>query len=91
VCAVKLFAIALIGCVWPAPPELACCPAFAVDRRFYAVVVLMPWATAFANLGGVAPEQRRRPGPRRAAVVSSSRKRIRRYEHVLDPRTSLHG
>ena len=74
VCVVKLFAIGLIWLRLTAPPELARGAGAAALAAFYAVVVLMPWATAFAKRGDVAPEQRRRRGKRRAAVISSSRK-----------------
>ena len=58
VCVVKLFAIGLIWLRLTAPPELARGAGAAALAAFYAVVVLMPWATAFANRGDVAPEQR---------------------------------
>ena len=48
-CVVKLFAIGLIGCVWPLRRSSLAAPALLLIAAFYAVVVLMPWATAFAN------------------------------------------
>ena len=49
VCVVKLFAIGLIGCVWPLRRSSLAAPALLLIAAFYAVVVLMPWATALAN------------------------------------------
>ena len=49
VCVVKLFAIALIGCVWPLRRSSLAAPALLLIAAFYAVVVLMPWATALAE------------------------------------------
>ena len=49
VCVVKLFAIVLIGCVWPLRRSSLAAPALLLIAAFYTVIVLMPWATAFAN------------------------------------------
>ena len=49
VCTVKLFAIGLIACVWPLRRSSLAAPALLLIAAFYTVIVLMPWATAFAN------------------------------------------
>jgi len=49
VCVVKLFAIALIGLVWPLRRSSLAAPALLFLGAFYAVVVLLPCATALAG------------------------------------------
>jgi len=49
VCVVKLFAIGLIGCVWPLRRSALAAPALLFIGAFYAVVVVMPLATALAK------------------------------------------
>jgi len=49
VCVVKLFAIGLIGLVWPLRRSSLAAPALLFIGAFYAVVVLLPWTAALAG------------------------------------------
>ena len=49
VCVVKVFAIALLGLVWPLRRNPLAAPGLLFLGAFYAVIVLLPWATALAD------------------------------------------
>jgi len=49
VCVVKVFAIALLGLVWPLRRNPLAAPGLLFLGAFYAVIVLLPWATALAG------------------------------------------
>ena len=49
VCLVKLFAIGLIGLVWPLRRSSLAAPALLFLGAFYAVIVLLPWTAALAG------------------------------------------
>jgi Domain of unknown function (DUF5658) len=49
VCIGKFFVIALIGLVWPLRGSPFAAPALLFVGTFYAVIALLPWATAMAS------------------------------------------
>ena len=49
VCHVKVFAIALLSLVWPLRRNPLAAPGLLFLGAFYAVIVLLPWATALAG------------------------------------------
>ena len=49
VCVVKVFAIALLGLVWPLRRNPLAAPGLLFVGAFYVVIVLLPWATALAG------------------------------------------